>query len=528
MFISLLLAFFAVLYGTTLPAIHCFDCLDHVKSLIQPTDGKMYHPHHVLAQGLFYLWDHLFFSLGYSGNHFFPAQCLLVFVSLTGLYFFYRFLLKTVGNPSHALMMTALLGASYGTWFNATQIENYAFNNMVVAGTLLAAASFPPLLSNKHGFIMGLLLGLASSFHQFSFFFIPAFTLMIFLNTRPSLKSRIAALMITFLGFLITGVLPSLLIAVFALHHYSLNEILGWFTHYAHNLRGFGDIHRIYLAPVGLFESFFGRILEYQFRNNRLSLPSLIGFGVVPGFLFLLLILQIFHWERIQKAFQTYTRVFILTAGSLLVISVFSAIWDPVTLEMWQVGLLPFWGFVGLTLIPGVSVRKKKGGLLFSFFFAAMFIVNLLGTVRFEKNIANDPYFKVAETFRELSQKEDLLLIPDGNIEYYLSLYFDRPHHKTLHNLGLKAKNPDRLIEELKRTIDVAFEKQHQVIISEEVISASEGILRLHGLSREKLDLFWSSLKPNLRSIGSYEGLSMKRKMGIRYGRQNYQIFSLS
>ncbi len=444
--ISTLIALaFLALYLVTQTSYYTFDAVSYAQQILTYRHtGSLFwifHPHHLLFNGLGWIVWRISESAGYRGGPLRVIQTTNAFLGAFGLALFYL-TLRRILTRSHtlAVLLTAALGCSFGYWICATD----ARVNMPSV-TALIAATFALVLtiqapSRSRAIVAGVLAGLAALFHESAILYIVVGWTGVALAEYPqgSAKderlARWATLGYFTAGWIVTFVVPYLFVGTVLLHLDTLSAYRTWASRYAElgwwwsfdvskNLRldVYGIRRALFVEPLGKSGTFHIAKSKDEVKQ-ALYLLSLGGW-IAAIYFFI---------TAIPLLFKTHYRPYLILAVVWLFAYIgFFTFWSPEYFVFWVPAIVASCIIFALAASP---LRAGKRGWIWPM--AILLWVICFGYSNYVESIkphlvrGNNPYLVQAADIKKHTRSADIVVLSgmgdEASAEVYIPYFADR------------------------------------------------------------------------------------------------------
>ncbi len=530
---------FLALYISTISNIPsaALDSISYITNIdtglkLSYSHNPLFHPHHLLYNGLARIWIALCRSLGLtSGVAFLIPLLNTIFGALT-LCVFYRLLRKRLGaGRSFALAGTALPAFSFGFWFYSICVEVYIIPLFFLVLSLYWLSA--DRISERGFALVGLSHGLAVLFHQVHVLFIPVVLLAAFLRRRQQNSSLWKPVTYYAATFSPLVAVPYLVVIFGVLKLRSPGSIFYWLTKYAHKPENWSPLapSSLLKAAIGFGRSLIGfnfafAVPEFKTLINKVcegyylmdevflvrnlgknSAYILLGLSLI---LVLLLVFSTLSQLRQRRFLQDRQRRLIWLAGVwLAAYSAFFLFWVPENVEFWIPQSLCCW-LIFLALCsnpqraPGPAWRKPL--LSLPVIAVLLFILNFAGGIKFLQDKNNDFYYQKSAPLTRLTQPDDLIIVGPSpasisgpatrawgsQILYnYLLWSTEANVVNLLPEEYIKRRLPKRLVPRLQKAIAKTLAQGNKVFVYKEAVE----------LKPKVFNKLWNSYQENWQRL---------------------------
>jgi len=321
------------------------------------------------------------------------------FGSLTLLIIFRNFRILQGISLQKSLSLILLIGFSFGFWFYSICIETYIIPIFFLFSVYYYLVKNKIEESNMNYYIIGLMSGLATIFHQIYVLLFPIILIYFIIEKRKYYSIFIFTLMYC----LAVGV-AYFSVILFVEKIYTLDEIISWLTLYNNN----GNINywvkpgikSLFLASIGFLRTFFAThflfaiagvdsYLKSKFANNFLEdelflvrnlNPTVAAIFFISYISSCLFVIKRLIFDRLKgTAFKAESFLILFT----VIFTLFFLFWSPDNLEFW----------IPQQMIFCIYFVLKTKFTKFTYLLAlTLFCVNFFGTILFAKNRTNNYY----------------------------------------------------------------------------------------------------------------------------------------
>jgi hypothetical protein len=460
-----------VVYGTTLTQVHTYDALCYAGDVDSQPWLNLFHPHHLAYGPMGALVKRVAAWLGYAGRAALPMQLANAFAGALGVVMCYLIGLHITRRPVPSAATAVLLGASYAYWYYAVEVEVYtvAVCLLLVSTWLLLqhlASPDPKLMA-----LIGVAQGLAILFHQTNVLWCVPLVVAI-LTPQPSGASvahRLRGWWCYGIALGMLAVVPYLVVGCVAKGLRNPHDLADWILLYARTGWWGGEITAGKWAQLGAGLS--GAILPG--RGGLLCWGLLLGVPLV----------------FLRPLWRASPAITAASYSWLLVYGGFFLWWEPGNIEFWIASLPPL-----LLLALSAMDRLPLLGGVASFAACWLLLQNGMAIVA-RGDPANDFYRKQVKALVKVTDPSDLMLIPNGMLEMYLTYYEQRTNHLSIHRCMAETGGDwQHAQQNMKQRIDSALETGSAVVISDEVLSPPSALLALHHLDATDIAGLFNSI----------------------------------
>ena len=492
---------FVWLFYSTRAAVHTYDAFTYISDVETKALGLLYHPHHLLYGPTGYIAANIAAAFGYAGRVDAPIQFVNALAGALGVLVLWRFGVTLTGRVWAALPFALMMGACYGYWRYAAEVEVYTLAALFVVLCLWLLA-----LLDEHGWrwlVLPLALSSAGAvmFHQTNALFALPVGLFLLLDQRFRLLS-VAYAALTALAV----ALPYLLVAI-ASNLLEWERFYRWFMGYTQTGRWGGRLGLDTLPELWVGWSDVVSVADWR----ALAFYGLALLGALLGGRAL--------WRK-NPAWWA------LILAWLLPYTLFFWWWEPFNIEFWIV-LLPLW--VTLMLLGVLPSRKQSASasvrelvgegytpLAANAVFrramtrpykiatnyrlsilAALLFISLLTAHHDPIQQIGDPsqdyYYRVVQALDPHVQQDDLVITRGNILDLYVPYYNEHPavNLLSLSNLSYGSGDYATFRNTLFERVETAYQRGRIVILDQMILDEPRSAARNpFGLEQADIDTF--------------------------------------
>jgi hypothetical protein len=489
-----------VIYLATLTRVHTFDALSYALSVDTKPWQELFHPHHLAYGPLGALVRALAQAFGWQGSAVVPLQVVNALAGAVGVALFFALVRAATRRLDLALCGALLLGGSYAYWYYAVEVEVYTIAAVLLVACLALLMRLLRAPEPRVCVALGVAQGVAVLFHQTNMLLCAPVAVALLLNGSPGAAGRggwrrHAVLWLAYglpLALVVGG---AYLLVGFGISGFaSWGEFAAWMTAYARTGWWGGAITRDTWADLGTGLS------------SALAHPA----GALLGLL--LLGLMVLYLRRVVLR---YRRLVLCLVAWLAVYGLFFFWWEPDNAEFWIASMPP--AVLLLVLALGVGGPRWYAGTWWVLAIGLTMVVGNYQAVVQRGSGAYAPQLWIAGALAEVSERGDLLLVPDGLQELYLQYY--EGHDNTLslsQALQLSEGDWQATCTRLRARIDNALARGAAVLVGEGVMQpasvdprSSDPLVERFRLSQEDVAACFAPYRPDMTAVQIGEGMPL-------------------
>jgi hypothetical protein len=462
--VAVLIAFsFLTLYLLTRTRYYTFDAVSYAQQILTYRHtGNLYwifHPHHLLFNGLGLIVWRISAFFGYRGG---PLEVILTtnaFLGAFGLALFYL-TLRRILTRSHtlAVLLTGALGCSFGYWICATDARvNMPSITALIAATLALVWTIQSP-NRARAITAGCLAGLAALLHESAILYLVVGWTGVALSEYPQgdrkeeRRARAATLGYFTGAWLVTFVVPYVLVGTVLLHLQTLIAYRAWASRYAElgwwwsfdvskNLRLdiYGIRRALFVEPAGKSGTFHVTKSKDEFLQALYFLS--LGGWITAIYFFI---------TAIPLLIKTHYRPYLILAIVWLLAYIsFFTFWSPEYFVFWVPVIVTSCIIFALSASP---LRARRKGWLWMA--AILLWILCIGCSNYYESIKphqwayNNPYLVQANDIRKHTHSGDIVIVSgcgdEASAEVYIP-YFAKRYVFAIHTEMERRKDNQTL-----------------------------------------------------------------------------------
>jgi hypothetical protein len=508
---------FLTLYLCTRTKYYTFDAVSYAQQILtyRHTGNLfwLFHPHHLLFNGLGYVIWRTASLCGYSGGPLQVIQTTNAFLGALGLAFFYL-TLRRILTRSHtlAVLLTVALGGSFGYWICATD----ARVNMPSLTALLAATLALVLTIQSPNRVRattaGCLAGLAALFHESAVLYVVVGWAGVALSeysqgdARAERLARWATLGYFTAGWGATLLIPYIFVGTLLLHLDTFTAYRVWASRYAElgwwwsfdvkrnlQLDIYGIRRALFVEPAGKTGTFHITKSKDEFLQSLYYL-SLAGF-IASIWIFLF---------AIPLLFKTHYRPYLLLAVVWLLAYIsFFTFWSPEYFVFWVPAIVASCIIFALSASPLRAGRRGKIWITAIALWVLCFgYSNYSESIKPHLNPAYNPFLIQAQDIKKHTRSGDIVILSgmgdEANAEVYVP-YFANRYVFSIHTEMERRKDDQAATRQgLLATIAACRSHGGHVYGLNELWNSTlvaQGLMQRHHLSPDQLTKLFAGQK---------------------------------